>query len=56
MISRGDKSPLVKQRNAVMRQTHMNDLALLYSQDRVKHARSYLRSIFDWQRNRESES
>lgn len=30
-----------------MLQTHVNDLALRYSQDRVKHARSYLKSIFD---------
>jgi integrase len=30
-----------------MLQTHVNDLALRYSQDRVKQARSYLRSIFD---------
>jgi len=30
-----------------MPQTHVNDLALRYSQDRVKQARSYLRSIFD---------
>jgi integrase len=30
-----------------MLQTHLNDLARRYSQDRVKHARSYLRSIFD---------
>jgi integrase len=28
-------------------QTHVNDLAAKYSQDRVKQARSYLRSIFD---------
>jgi integrase len=28
-------------------QTHLNDLALRYSQDRVKQARSYLKSIFD---------
>jgi integrase len=28
-------------------QTHVNDFALRYSQDRVKHARSYLKSIFD---------
>jgi len=28
-------------------QTHLNDLARRYSQDRVKHARSYLKSIFD---------
>jgi integrase len=28
-------------------QTHVNDLAGRYSQDRVKQARSYLRSIFD---------
>ncbi len=28
-------------------QTHLNDLANRLSQDRVKHARSYLRSIFD---------
>ena len=30
-----------------MLQTHLNDLAGRYSQDRVKHARSYLKSIFD---------
>jgi integrase len=30
-----------------MLQTHVNDLALRYSQDRVKQARSYLKSIFD---------
>jgi integrase len=30
-----------------MLQTHLNDLAKKYSQDRVKHARSYLKSIFD---------
>lgn len=30
-----------------MLQTHLNDLARRYSQDRVKHARSYLKSIFD---------
>jgi integrase len=28
-------------------QTHLNDLAGRYSQDRVKHARSYIKSIFD---------
>jgi len=28
-------------------QTHLNHLATRYSQDRVKHARSYLKSIFD---------
>src|SRR6202789_674277 len=28
-------------------QTHLNDLAGMYSQDRVKQARSYLKSIFD---------
>ena len=28
-------------------QTHVNDFALRYSQDRVKHGRSYLKSIFD---------
>jgi integrase len=28
-------------------QTHVNDLAQRYSQDRVKQARSYLKSIFD---------
>jgi integrase len=28
-------------------QTHVNDLARTYSQDRVKQARSYLKSIFD---------
>ena len=28
-------------------QTHVNDLARRYSQDRVKQARSYLKSIFD---------
>jgi len=28
-------------------QTHINDLATRYSQDRVKQARSYLKSIFD---------
>ena len=28
-------------------QTHVNDLARRYSQDGVKHARSYLKSIFD---------
>jgi integrase len=31
----------------VMLQTHINDLATRYSQDRVKQARSYLKSIFD---------
>src|SRR6266568_2374933 len=30
-----------------MLQTHVNGLALRYSQDRVKQARSYLKSIFD---------
>jgi hypothetical protein len=30
-----------------MLQTHVNDLGLRYSQDRVKQARSYLKSIFD---------
>ena len=30
-----------------MMQTHLNDLARRYSQDRVKQARSYLKSIFD---------
>ncbi|MCU1249998.1 MAG: integrase family protein [Edaphobacter sp.] len=30
-----------------MLQTHLNDLAERYSQDRVKQARSYLKSIFD---------
>jgi integrase len=30
-----------------MLQTHVNDLAERYSQDRVKQARSYLKSIFD---------
>jgi integrase len=30
-----------------MLQTHVNDLALRYSQDRVKQAGSYLKSIFD---------
>jgi len=30
-----------------MLQTHVNDLANQYSQDRVKQARSYLKSIFD---------
>ncbi|HEV2326146.1 MAG TPA: site-specific integrase [Terracidiphilus sp.] len=30
-----------------MLQTHLNDLAQRYSQDRVKQARSYLKSIFD---------
>ena len=30
-----------------MLQTHVNDLALRYSQDRVKQDRSYLKSIFD---------
>jgi integrase len=30
-----------------MLQTHVNDLAEQYSQDRVKQARSYLKSIFD---------
>jgi integrase len=30
-----------------MLQTHVNDLALRYSQDRIKQARSYLKSIFD---------
>jgi integrase len=30
-----------------MLQTHVNNLALRYSQDRVKQARSYLKSIFD---------
>jgi hypothetical protein len=28
-------------------QTHLNNLAGTYSQDRVKQARSYLKSIFD---------
>jgi hypothetical protein len=28
-------------------QTHLNSLAERYSQDRVKQARSYLKSIFD---------
>ncbi len=30
-----------------MLQTHLNNLATRLSQDRVKHARSYLKSIFD---------
>src|ERR1700751_4878860 len=30
-----------------MLQTHVNELAERYSQDRVKQARSYLKSIFD---------
>jgi hypothetical protein len=30
-----------------MLQTHVNGLAARYSQDRVKQARSYLKSIFD---------
>jgi hypothetical protein len=30
-----------------MMQTHLNGLAERYSQDRVKQARSYLKSIFD---------
>jgi integrase len=32
---------------AFMMQTHLNGLAERYSQDRVKQARSYLKSIFD---------
>jgi hypothetical protein len=35
-------------------QTHVNDLARRYSQDRVKQARSYLKSIFDEASSRSS--
>ena len=46
LIAKFGEYPLVSF-DRFMLQTHVNGLALRYSQDRVKQARSYLKSIFD---------